>query len=475
MERFELQDIVAQDKNGIVYTAWDHVLGRKVSIRRFLPFGQNGGGLEKEEAAAFQIASKRLSELQHKSLRTVMFGGIDPIDSIPFLVTEWVDGVSLKTILADESMEPALVIDVLRLALEMSIILSHVLGEEGVWVETEVDAIVVGTEESGRGFTFWISPFKWLGAEFQTRKLSSIVALGEDLTGWKKKLVSDQAGYGLGGWLKWLRNNPDASLHEALESLSASTGNEPPQGEETIVRQATRPAVPQLKQTSPKAPLLITAALALVVTGVALFYLHRTAKAPEITADYTEQEISEVIVDAAPRKSPGPKREPPAATPPAAPKAKDDATARVNALAEKLRQEAEEKSKVDSAESAKAGERMEAQKKVAEERGGFLSPDQFELARTFKSGDPAKIRGTLRGVRTSNSGKSIYLNFSEPHDVRLTYVLAHKSDFKGNYNIADFQKLVGKPVTVNGRIFIETLSKTYYVKITTADQITSGE
>ncbi len=84
-------------------------------------------------------------------------------------------------------MEPALVIDVLRIALETSIVLSHVLGEEAVWVETEVESIVVGTSESGRGFTFWISPFKWLGSEMESRKLSSIVSLGEELTGWKRK------------------------------------------------------------------------------------------------------------------------------------------------------------------------------------------------------------------------------------------------------------------------------------------------
>ena len=141
-------------------------------------------------------------------------------------------------------MEPALVIDVLRIALEMSVILSQVLGEDAVWVETKADAIFVGAEETGRGFTFWISPFKWLGGEQQSRKLSSIVALGEDLTGWKNKLVSDGAGYGLGGWLKWLKRNPDVSLSEALDSLSSSTGQGiPPASEITSIRKPQRPAV----------------------------------------------------------------------------------------------------------------------------------------------------------------------------------------------------------------------------------------
>ncbi len=58
----------------------------------------------------------------------------------------------------------------------------------------------------------------------------------------EKKIVGDQAGHGLGGWLKWLRKNPDASLREALESLSAATGKEPPAPESDLIRQATRPS-----------------------------------------------------------------------------------------------------------------------------------------------------------------------------------------------------------------------------------------
>ncbi len=479
MERFELKDIVTQDKNGIVYVAQDSVLGRKVSIRRFFPFGQNEGGLDKEEAIAFEIAAKRLSKLEHVSLRSIIIGGIDPIDAIPYLVTEWVDGISLKTILADETMEPALVIDVLRIALETSIILSHVLGEEAVWVETEIESIVVGTQESGRGFTFWISPFKWLGADIQSRKLSSIVELGEELTGWEKKIVSDQAGYGLGGWLKWLRNNPDASLHEALESLSASTGNEPPAAEEALVQQARHPAVPKLKKASSKTPLLATAGVALLVIGAALFYLHKTAKAPEIAAQYTEQEISEVIVDTAPGRTSATQVDEPKNTsessPTAAPKPKDDATTRVNALAEKLRKDADERGKKETEELSKQNERVEAQKKIFDERGGFITPDQIELVRTFKSGDQAILKGTILSVRTSGSGKTIYLNFSDPYDRSLTNALLHQRDYKGEYELDKFKKLIGKAVTVNGNIFIESPNRSHYVKVTSIDQVTIGE
>lgn len=479
MDRFELKDIVAQDKNGIVYVAKDTVLGRKVSIRRFLPFGQSGGGLEKEESVAFEIASKRLSELEHVSLRSIIIGAVDPIDSIPYLVTEWVDGVSLKELLADETMDPALVIDVLRIALETSIIISHVLGEEAVWVETEVESIVVGTEENGRGFTFWISPFKWLGAEVQSRKLSSIVSLGEELTGWKKKVVSDQSGFGLGGWLKWLRNNPDATLHEALESLAASTGKEPPKAEEVLVEQATRPSVPKLKHASSKTPILVTTAVALIVLVTGLIYLRETAQTPEVLSEYTEHEISNTIAEKDPVLPPAAQVKKPVSAPepplPTAKKPQDDPTSRVNALAEKLKLEAETRARKEAEELTKLEAQRDAQKKVSDERGGFLTPDQAELIRTFESGDNVKLKGTIRSIRTSGSGKTIYLNFSDPYDRNMTNVLLHQRDYKGEYELDGFKNFIGKPVTVNGNVFIEFPTKTYYVKITSIDQLLIGQ
>ena len=469
MVRFELLDILSQDKHGIVYVAWDSVLARKVTIRRFLPFGQNGGGLEKEEVAAFESASKRISELQHDALRSVMFGGVDPIDSIPYLVNEWVDGVSLKSLLAEEPMEPALVIDVLRIAIETSIILSQVLGEDAVWVETEANAIFVGAEETGRGFTFWISPFKWLGGEQQSRKLSSIVTLGEELTGWKKKLVSDNAGYGLGGWLKWLKRNPDVSLNEALESLASSTGQAlPPAAEETVVQQAPRSKIPALKQASSKAPIMIAVVLAVLVMIAALIFFTKAPEATEIVADPADPQKSEAKVSAPKTEAPTPAL--------AAPLHVNNATARVNALAEKLQREAEERSDGTSEKSAPeiSGD-LAALRELVQSSGGYLSPDQSELVRTYKIDTPIKLKGVLLGVRASNSGKSIYLNFSDPEDHNLTNGVLKEKDFKGNYSLHEFRKFIGKSVTINGTVFSEPLKKAYFVKITTVDQISSGE
>ncbi|MFN7341868.1 MAG: hypothetical protein ACK5TA_00885, partial [bacterium] len=49
--------------------------------------------------------------------------------------------------------------------------------------------------------------------------MSSIVDLIEALMGWKSKLVSDQAGKGLGGYIKLLRQYPEMEISKASQTL----------------------------------------------------------------------------------------------------------------------------------------------------------------------------------------------------------------------------------------------------------------
>lgn len=280
MSRFEIEDILSQDKKGVVFRALDSKKGHAVALHRFFPFGQDGGGLKNEESVAFCVAAKRLRSVTHPALRSVYSGAVDPIDDMPYLVLEWVDGAKLDHVLAGENLDPKLVIQLLRLALEVSLLLSEILGEEAVWVETETDSIFVGSEESGRGFVFWLSPFKWLGAEFESRKLTAITDLGEHLAGWKGKLIADQAGHGLGGWLKWMKNNPDASLTQALESLPISTTSDvaPLTPRPSFAAPvASRPAV-KVKQPSSISPLLIAACVGLLLAVGGLAYFRMSAK-----------------------------------------------------------------------------------------------------------------------------------------------------------------------------------------------------
>jgi hypothetical protein len=294
MSRFKIEDIVSQNKRGIVFRADDLERGHTVALRRFFPFGQDGGGLIEYESDAFRIAAHRLLGVSHPSLRSVFSGAVDPIDDMPYIVAEWVDGAKLDDVLAGEKLDPRLIIQLLRLALEVSLSLSEILQEEAVWVETETDSIFVGSEESGKGFVFWLSPFKWLGAEDGSRKLAAIVDLGEHLAGWKGKLIGDKAGHGLGGWLKWMKNNPDASLAQALESQPTfATANEtPPPPEPSFAPPvASEPAV-RVKHPPSISPILIAASLGLLLAVAGLVYFRMSAKTPSAPPQYADGEIS---------------------------------------------------------------------------------------------------------------------------------------------------------------------------------------
>jgi len=460
MSRFQIEDIVEQDKHGVVFRAHDVESGRIVSLRRFLLFGQDGGGLEKEEALAFENASERLAGLSHVALRSVITGSADPIDGIPYLVTEWVEGMSLSEVLAGESMDPALVIDVLRIALEVSIVLSEVLGEEAVWVETEVASIIIGTKDSGRGFTFWISPFKWLGAQFGSRKLSSIVELGEELAGWKGKLVSDQAGSGLGGWLKWLKKNPDASLGEALEMLKSSTGNVSPPPEVKLMEGTKNPPSPLPKQSTKKIPLIVAAAVVLLLISATLLYLRRDGKASSTDEKSLEHADSGIVRTGTLPSDPDPAA--PSQTNSSAPQTAAD---RASALARKMSATAAK----DKPKPTPAPPKPKPAKPQAG-AGEIFSPEDRALFASIKVGTPVKLRGTLRSTKASSTGKSIYLNFSDPPDPDKLGGVAHLSNFNGVLKAETFAPQVGKTVLVSGTFFKEPSGK-MYVKILSAEQV----
>jgi hypothetical protein len=233
--RFQIEDLMIQDATGVVFRAIDTHTGMSVAVRRFFPFGAAGGGLQPDEETAYKIAIARLAGLKHPALRSVICGGCDPVDGMPFIATEWIEGNPIEPIVRQEPLPAAAAAQLLMQALEVSELLSQVLAEEAVWVETDLDTIILGSEASGRGFTFWISPLKWLGGPEQARGLRSIITLAEEVLGWGGLVVGDQAGGGLGAWLRWLRDAADtASLQEARENLAAALGEEPPLGRDAV-------------------------------------------------------------------------------------------------------------------------------------------------------------------------------------------------------------------------------------------------
>ncbi len=290
IRRFQIEDLIVQDGSGVVFRALDTETGKMVAVRRFFPFGAHGGGLKEEEQTAYNITLGRMSGLNHPALRSVVCGGCDPVDGVPFIATEWIEGSTLEPIIQQRPLPADVAVLLLTQALEVSEMLSQVLADEAVWVETELSTIVLGDEHSGRGFTFWISPLKWLGRNENPRGLESIIALTEKIMGWKGQAVNDEAGHGLGAWLKWLRKAaPTATLREARENLAAAIGTEPPPAAKNLVSAAKRPPAPK----SSKVFVLAGLGLVLILTGFGGWQLTRNrtmAEPPDLAARSSEAE-----------------------------------------------------------------------------------------------------------------------------------------------------------------------------------------
>lgn len=411
--RFQIEDLIVQDASGVVFRALDNQTGRLVALRRFFPFGANGGGLLEEEQAAYNIALDRLAGLHHPSLRSVISGGCDPVDGMPFIATEWIEGDLLEPILQRGPLPAEVAAQLLTQALEVSELLSHVLAEEAVWVETDPQTIVLGSAESDRGFTFWISPLKWLGGNEESRSLKSIVELAELVMGWQGMIVHDESGRGLGAWFNWLRGAENPSLSEVRENLAAAIGSEPPISGKNLLVQATRPPT----RKSSKIAVLGGIGIVLVLAGVSGWWITRKAE-PSQAADI-EANIEANI-------------EPP--------------PSRITAV----QQRALELSEQAQQASREQDDLLAIQQAALEKQGGVFSIAEGDLL-ALKKGEPARLGGRVGKIESSQSNATLYLYFSrEPtaHEPRAAMFMKSVPDL----DRAALESFVGKQVVITGKV-----------------------
>ena len=422
IERFQIEDLIVQDASGVVFRALDAETGKPVALRRFFPFGADGGGLLEDEQTAYNIALERLAGINHPALRSVVCGGCDPVDGIPYIVTEWIEGESILSFLTDGPFAAETACEVLTEALEVCEVLSHVLAEEAVWIETDLRTIIVSGEGGGRHFTFWISPLKWLGAAGSpSSDLERIATLAEELMGWQGRIVGDQAGRGLGGWVKWLRASAATStLHEVRENLAASVGVEPPATAKVLVKKATQPVLMGTRRGAFRKPAILGLAGAVILAGCLLWW-----------------------------RADQPPAEPPAGSQAASAGVPETAAARASRRAAELQAGA---ALADSRSAAVLGE----QRAQAAESGGAIPWDSRELLLAMERRD-AMIEGTVRSVHPSNSRRTFYLRFSENPGVNDAQAGIEIGDAEENAFVKTLESFIDKKVRVNGRVVIRRI------------------
>lgn len=300
IQRFQIEEIISQDASGVVFRAVDSETGEHVALRRFFPFGAEGGGLHEDEQDAYHVALGRLAGIQHPAMRSVIAGGCDPVDGMPFIATEWLGGDTLPSLLKQGPLTAESAIALVSQALEVCELLSHVLAEDAVWIDTDPESVVICAENEQRPFTFWISPFKWLGGEApESKGLESIIELTEEVMGWKGRIISEQAGGGLGGWIKWLRANAtNTTLQQARQKLASAVGQEPPPPTEVLVQHATRPLVSAGKPPSRKKPVVIAALLCLAIAATITWWWIRPSSNAQSAATASSKDASAPMSEA---------------------------------------------------------------------------------------------------------------------------------------------------------------------------------
>lgn len=434
--RFQIEDLVTQDSSGVVFRALDTQTNRPAAVLRFFPFGPNGAGLRDDEQTAYATGIDRLAGISHPALRSVIGGGCDPGDGIPYLATEWIEGTPLQSFIARGPLAPAETAALVTQALEVCELLSQALAEEAVWVETDPRTIIVGAEGSGRGVTFSVSPLKLLAKNDRQRGLEAIVNLTECLMGWTGKTPADPAGGALGGWLKWLRGAAKTStLRDAREMLAAS-GAVPPVPAIRMAHPAARPPAAARKKPRRKAPAMIAASLALLAAGLGGWLMargHSTAPGPEIPATAALPPPARVETASAAV---------PAKPVPAASRFEARSVDQVNREAAEMTARNQELTRIQTAR------RLEIRK-----RG-----DVFEVAdREFlleKKSSEVLLEGRLAEVRFSSNGNGakLYLEFSRPApgDEPRGYIM--RKDLPADMKPEALGKFIGKKIRLRGTV-----------------------
>lgn len=96
--RFRLDEMVHQDEMGVVFRGWDVQRAQPVALRRFfLPESLLAKLAEVSDGRSlYSRGIETLQGLVAPKLRRVIGGGLDEVDGIPYIVTEWWPGRSLR-------------------------------------------------------------------------------------------------------------------------------------------------------------------------------------------------------------------------------------------------------------------------------------------------------------------------------------------------------------------------------------------
>lgn len=418
--RFEIDELVAQDSNRVVYRAHDRESGSLVALRRLLPRGHAGSGLSEEEAAGFEASMRLLAQVKAPGLRRVMDWGVDPIDLLPYHACEWVEGEPLGQVLE----RGVLSVDAGRMLIENGLVAQVALDESrGGWqVATDPGSIIVAGGEQDFWFSYWVEAFPGPSAGSAVGGLAQLL---ETAMGWHGRVPSTSAGGGLASWVRMVRHER-CSAFEALGALRGA----PEPAVAGLQPQAAAPdpgaAPADLSWTLPRKRnrvglWLAASSLALAIFGVGAWVVHQSISSG-----------GDPIKPMAPVKRSG----------------------------------ARERAKQASARAAELAE-LAAESGTDQLAGKFTPSDGEKLRKMI--GEKVEMEGDLYQVRDSKSGKTRYLEFSEARG--LNDVCGRFRARGGMVSLGMLKPLEGRRVRLTGEVQIENPTGRVVVHLDQREQV----
>jgi hypothetical protein len=406
--RFQIEDMVSQDAHGAVFLAMDAETEREVLLQRFFPFGAGEGGLEGDELASYDQAIMRMKELEHPHLRRVIGGGCDPVDGIPYMVTETRSAMSLREFETQAVLSAAQGRALAESALELLLWLEQTFGQSADWLALKAEDVeVIGEVES---FRFCVDPMKWLGLRKGPGAVKELAALVEEGMGWTGRVVTGSTAGMLSGWMRTAKTR-DLTPEEALIVLRGGqvpvTSPTPATHTPTLTAPALA-ASPSPSYQAPQPPMRtgshavwyvlgsLMVAGALAAAGI-VWYQARHSSEKTLA-------VTQVQESSAPRKKTQ-------AVP--APKVAD-AEQQEKSLSvseeQKLREKIEQRALELQRGIAKGDPANSASEKKAPKRSDDYSPAEHKAIRE-QIGEEIAIKERVAKVRLSSSGKSLYIEF----------------------------------------------------------------
>ncbi len=464
VKRFHIEDLVAQDASGVVFRATDGETGAMVAVRRFFPFGTDGGGLSAGEAAEYEGVVARLLEIRHPGLRETVCGGCDPVDAMPYIVTEWVPGRTLADYIGNAPLAPEDAAGVLARAMEICEMVSASFDRDEVWIDTSPGSMVATEGDAGRGVTFWISPLKCLGKRPDGRGLEPLALLAEALTGWYGRKYGEQTAHGLAGWIFWLRGSQrTTTLREARQKLSEAMGAPPPAT--ALPHPAHQPARSgklSKKKKRSVLPTLIAGVAGLALVGaVGWFAIWRHSAnlvkaatvaplpAIEVVAAPGITPISRDLAEPEPARRASSFGEPKAEAPPETPKiAGESPEQRANRLAVEMSDQAREA-------TAQADAKTNERKKEIASHAGVFGPGDRDLL-LAQRGKAVILEGVLAEIGFSNTKATMYLQFSKSPAATEARGAIRVKSAPPELAQAKLAALIGRKIRLHGRVSAES-------------------